>query len=151
MERNWRTPVASAALSLQTKRALTDHEAELALTDCASIGNSSVGDNVSHAFKIINRSLKVRMGGGRRAYYHCHGDARRCHRCHHHHHAQMMNLEVRSTVVPNSEDNQLVHAVVNLVNDDIAKMNGTKLQPAELDVYKQAVQLIGQVCKQGVG
>ena len=56
----------------------------------------------------------------------------------------MMNLEVRSTIVPDSDENQLVHAVVNLVNDDIAKMNGTKLQPNELDVFKQAVQLIGQ-------
>eukprot|EP00618_Florenciella_parvula_P025545 CAMPEP_0119542498 /NCGR_PEP_ID=MMETSP1344-20130328/53616_1 /TAXON_ID=236787 /ORGANISM="Florenciella parvula, Strain CCMP2471" /LENGTH=186 /DNA_ID=CAMNT_0007586727 /DNA_START=71 /DNA_END=631 /DNA_ORIENTATION=+ len=99
---------------LMTKRALTDHEAQLALTDSAALGHGSPGDDVSHAFKIINRSLK------------------------------MMNLEVRSTIMPGSDDNQLVHAVVNLVNDDIAKMNGTKLQPAELDVYKQAVQLIGQ-------
>ena len=41
---------------------------------------------------------------------------------------------------------KLLSQVVNLVNDDIARAHGTKLSPKDLDVFKQAVALIGQVC-----
>ena len=51
-------------------------------------------DSPTHAFKVINRSLKT------------------------------MNFEVRSMATP--ENNELVHCVVNLENDDVAKVHGTR-------------------------
>jgi hypothetical protein len=52
---------------------------------------------------------------------------------------KVMNFEVRSM----QENGSLVHTMVNLTDDELSAKHGTRMNPADMEVFKKAIKAIG--------
>ena len=50
---------------------------------------------------------------------------------------KVMNFEVRSM------NGSLVHTMVNLTDDELSAKHGTRMNPADMEVFKKAIKAIG--------